>query len=91
MALIGLPRAADLTTLEMTPEQYQFFKKCWVRCRVDEMLFEDSDVSLEVAVLTAKNNFTLEEKKGDLAFEGRNNAVRRNRKIRSERRVAAGK
>lgn len=85
MALVGLPTTAALTTLEMTPEQYAEFRSHWILARAEDLIWEGG-VTLEIALLTAKNDFALEEKK-ESPFEARNQAGRRNRRIRAQRRV----
>lgn len=89
MALIGLPPLASLTTLEMTPEQYQRFRKSYLQDQVRELMWDG--VTREVAIHTAKNNLVLEERRGDSAFAERNNAIRNNRRTRARRQCAAGK
>lgn len=83
MALVGLPTVAALTTREMTPDQYTTFRRHWILANRDTMMWE-GDVSIEIATLTAKNDFTLEEKK-DSPFAARDQTVRRNRRNRRRR------
>ena len=79
MALVGLPTVAALTTLEMTPTQYKEYRTHWILARAEGMVW-DGDVTMEIALVTAKNDFALEEKE-ESPFEARNQAVRRNRRI----------
>jgi len=86
MALVGLPAVAALTTLEMTPYQYMEFRKHWILANAENLIWE-GNVSHQVALITARNDFLLEEKT-KTPFGVRNDTVRRNRRAR---RIAAGK
>lgn len=86
MALVGLPTVAALTTIEMTPEQYKEFRRHWILAQAEDMVWEGG-VTTQIAVLTAKNDFALEEEK-EFPFEARNQAVRRNRRISARQRKA---
>lgn len=81
-ALIGKPSISSLTTLEMTPEEYSEFRKGWIRATAEELTWDG--ISLEMAVLTAKNEFKVEEAKAS-PWSTRNEEVRRTRKIAVER------
>jgi hypothetical protein len=89
MALVGLPTVAALTTIEMTPEQYKQFRRSWILSRAEDLV-RKGGVTKKIAVLTAKNDFALEEQKEE-PFEAGNQATRRNRRIRARRREAAEK
>lgn len=89
MALVGLPTVAALTTIEMTPDQFKEFRRHWILAQAERMVW-DGGVTTEIALLTAKNDFALEEKK-ESPFEARNQAGRQNRRNRAQRRRAEGK
>ena len=80
-ALIGKPTLAALTTLEMTPEEFDRFRKVWIRSKARELMWEG--ISAEMAILTAKNDFK-QEQNSSQPWSKRNDHVRRNRRLRRD-------